>query len=142
MDCPCSDPLVPQDGGSLLWTETHSLNQQLALAARDVDVVFLGDSITERWRETEYGKPSPSADGSASVFDSLFSKENGGKYAGLALGISGDTVRQCTIQFLCYFLFYSRYDFFPDTYVTLETAEWRTARQSQSICFLGACWNE
>jgi hypothetical protein len=142
MDCPCSDPLVAQDGGSLLWTETHSLNQQLALADRDVDVVFLGDSITERWRETEYGKPSPSALGSATVFDSLFSKENGGKYAGLALGISGDTVSHRTIQFICCFCSTHVYDFVPDTYATLETAEWRIARQSQSICLLGACWNE
>jgi hypothetical protein len=94
-DCPCSDPLVAQEGGSPIWMETHALNQQLAQNAGDVlDVVFLGDSITERWRETEYGKPVLSALGSSRIFDSFFSKDKGGKYSGVALGISGDTVRR------------------------------------------------
>jgi len=91
-DCDCVDPLIPQDGGSSIWMDTHVWNTGKANDARYVDVVFLGDSITERWHETEYGKPESSALGSTSVFESLFSKRKGTKYDGLALGISGDTV--------------------------------------------------
>ena len=124
--------------------QTHALNQQLAQNADEwVDVVFLGDSITERWRETEYGTPASSALGSAEIFDSFFSKDKGGEYSGLALGISGDTVRRSqpnpSQSFSC---FLTGIVFVPVTYASLETTEWGNSCQSQSICFLVACWNE
>ena len=70
------------------------MNQQLAQSEKaiGVDVVFLGDSITERWRETDMGSRKAAAIGSTEVFNDLFSKARGSKYNGLALGISGDTV--------------------------------------------------
>ena len=124
--------------------QTHALNQQLAQNADEwVDVVFLGDSITERWRETEYGTPASSALGSAEIFDSFFSKDKGGGYSGLALGISGDTVRRSQPNLSQSFSsFLTGILFVPVTDASLETTEWGNSCQSQSICFLVACWNE
>lgn len=75
--------------------EVFLINQQLTQSekARNVDVVFLGDSITERWRGTGGGVRKPAAEGNEEIFESLFSKAHGGKYNGLALGVAGDTVR-------------------------------------------------
>lgn len=61
----------------------------------NIDVLFLGDSITEGWSGKFMGIPAPLRLGkSPKVFSSLFSKEDGGRFQGLALGISGDKVRQ------------------------------------------------
>ena len=60
--------------------------------AKRVDVVFYGDSITEGWRGTEYGRPNPKYGGAKEVFENRFISEFGAKYNGLALGISGDRV--------------------------------------------------
>lgn len=92
-ECPCSDPLKPVPGTEEAWKDTHIMNQQLTQSAEaiGVDVVFLGDSITERWRETDMGLRNPHSIGSTKVFNELFSKRKKSKYNGLALGISGDT---------------------------------------------------
>ena len=55
------------------------------------DIVFYGDSITEDWTGTRFGKPDERHAQTLEVFNSFFSKSHGGKYEGLAFGISGDT---------------------------------------------------
>lgn len=50
-----------------------------------MDVVFLGDSITEAWRGTSYGQPSQRAQGIPLVFHQEF-----GRIRSLCLAISGD----------------------------------------------------
>ena len=63
----------------------------------NIDVVFYGDSITEGWMGTTYGRLQGSGESSRDVFDSLFSTQNGGEFDGLALGIAGDTVSRFVI---------------------------------------------
>ena len=52
----------------------------------------MGDSITEGWTGHFYHNPESRVQGAFSVFQSFFSKRNGGKYEGLPQGIAGDTI--------------------------------------------------
>eukprot|EP00584_Thalassiosira_punctigera_P019308 CAMPEP_0172552348 /NCGR_PEP_ID=MMETSP1067-20121228/44384_1 /TAXON_ID=265564 ORGANISM="Thalassiosira punctigera, Strain Tpunct2005C2" /NCGR_SAMPLE_ID=MMETSP1067 /ASSEMBLY_ACC=CAM_ASM_000444 /LENGTH=487 /DNA_ID=CAMNT_0013340311 /DNA_START=115 /DNA_END=1578 /DNA_ORIENTATION=+ len=56
-----------------------------------LDVVFIGDSLTEQRQGTMMGKPVTDFDGIKEVFDKTFTKDKGGDFNGIALGISGDT---------------------------------------------------
>jgi lysophospholipase L1-like esterase len=94
--CLCADPLVPTNRiKDQEWNQAHLANNEAAVAhwARTLDVVFYGDSITEGWNETNYGKSSTRFAGAKDVFQSLFSTARGGDYEGIALGIAGDAVR-------------------------------------------------
>lgn len=62
-----------------------------ASSASQLDVVFLGDSITEQRVGKFFGKDMEKFKSNAKVFQKNFSRENGAKYEGLALGIAGDT---------------------------------------------------
>ena len=64
----------------------------IAQVSDDIDVVFYGDSITEGWMGTSYGFLNGRKEDNLPVFKSLFTLEGGGRYKGLMLGISGDTV--------------------------------------------------
>lgn len=98
-DCTCQDPLIPVPGGvaTTPWMTDHLQNQHLTQSEKaiGVDVVFYGDSIIHKWRDRSHSKTSDSATSISSsnmeVFNSQFSKQGGGKYNGLALGIDGDT---------------------------------------------------
>jgi len=57
----------------------------------ELDVVFVGDSITEQRQGTIMGKPVESWTGIKEIFDKTFTKSKGGDFNGIALGISGDT---------------------------------------------------
>ena len=59
----------------------------------ELDVVFVGDSITEQRQGTVMGKPSDDYTGIKEVFDKTFTRKKGGDFNGIAMGISGDTVR-------------------------------------------------
>ena len=93
--CKCPDPMVGLDRqGRRHWLKTSNENKDKALSVKDdVDVVFYGDSITEGWMGTSFGFPNGRKEHNEQVFNSLFTLENGGKYKGIALGISGDLVR-------------------------------------------------
>ncbi len=94
--CQCDNPLKPlgrQDRAN--WEQLHQAHvataQMHVKKADKIDVLFMGDSITEGWSGKFMGQPAPSRLGkSPKVFASLFSKDDGGRYKGLALGISGD----------------------------------------------------
>lgn len=60
------------------------------MATPDVDVVFLGDSITEGWMGTAWGRKNAKVHAVPEIFETLFSVDHGGEYEGLALGIAGD----------------------------------------------------
>ena len=60
--------------------------------AYELDVVFVGDSITEQRQGTAMGKPHDDYTGIKEVFDKTFTKKKGGEFNGVAMGISGDTV--------------------------------------------------
>lgn len=56
-----------------------------------LDVVFLGDSLTEQRQGTMFGKGMDSYMGIKEVFEKTFTKSKGGDFNGIALGIAGDT---------------------------------------------------
>lgn len=99
--CECANPLQPMHRhGHKTWTEAHMQNEKLARNIeqdgikkspfREMDVVFLGDSITEGWRGTSFGKAVEKKEEIAIVFDQNFDMDKGGEYDGLVLGIAGD----------------------------------------------------
>ena len=63
-----------------------------------LDVVFVGDSITEQRQGTSMSKPNDNYIGIKEVFDKTFTREKGGDFNGLAMGISADTVRECAFH--------------------------------------------
>jgi lysophospholipase L1-like esterase len=84
--------LEPQDRiGHKTWQTAHDGNVRDALTAwNNVDVVLLGDSITEGWRGMSLGLPVPEKKPNVPVFESLFDERRGADFQGLALGIAGD----------------------------------------------------
>jgi lysophospholipase L1-like esterase len=60
----------------------------------DLDVVIMGDSITEHLNGTRFQGSVLLPDSYGDLFRSFFTREGGGTLEGLALGASGDTVRQ------------------------------------------------
>ena len=83
---------VPRTGG---WMTRHeSFNKRVSQGK--VDLVFIGDSITEQRQGTSMGRDVTDYEGIKEVFDKTFSKAKGGDFNGIAMGISGDTVRACT----------------------------------------------
>ena len=93
--CQCLNPVVPI---APEWIEqwTNVTNQNIALVDKAIarpiqlDVVFLGDSITEHWNGRDNGKMDEH--NVSVVFQELFQKDNGGTMEGLALGVAGDRV--------------------------------------------------
>jgi lysophospholipase L1-like esterase len=120
--CPCSDPTIPNplnigqhQDRMMGWNKTFARNldlvqQEAAKQQRNapLDVVLLGDSITERWVGTQFLHPI-GRDNSTEyqdIFRQLFNNSNKKgqgerngdptittSVQGLALGISGDRVR-------------------------------------------------
>jgi hypothetical protein len=77
------------------WETPWKRNVELAAhATNPLDVVLLGDSITEHWMGTRLGVPAPKRLENAEAFHDLFTKKGGGRVDGLALGIAGDRVSQ------------------------------------------------
>ena len=96
--CSCPDPSKPQmvlgDGDDAKrWKQHHDrMVKDAHMAPLDLDIVFLGDSITERWNGTDH-MGTTTIPGMRKVFESKFTKKGGGDYEGLALGSAADTVR-------------------------------------------------
>lgn len=103
--CQCTNPIEPiPRHGHKTWTEAHLENVQLAHDGgaflknakgsknihRMLDVVFVGDSITEGWRGTSFGRPVDSKQENVHVFHDYFNTDMGGPMDGLVLGIAGD----------------------------------------------------
>lgn len=115
-DCDCKsqamDPLIPRLKDSKDWKNAHELNKELAMKAAmtashdkndpegQVDIVFLGDSITEEWNGRWHGKTQENLgedmektdlDEIHDIFTSKFKKNKGASLEAIALGIAGDT---------------------------------------------------
>jgi hypothetical protein len=104
-DCKCKDPMIgfPRESETS-WQKAHGANVELAAASTTTttattttttaaattptnpDVVFFGDGLIERLQEHK------------AVFNSFLSKSRGGKFDGIAMGISGDRVSQESIS--------------------------------------------
>lgn len=95
--CHCLNPVVPVQPDYLeKWTKAFNLNIDLVNKAIErpsqLDVVFLGDSITEHWNGRDMGELRDKDHNVSVVFDELFNKDNGASLEGLALGVAGDRV--------------------------------------------------
>lgn len=89
--CTCANPLGARHRKNYkTWSLAHIGNIKAALNADSVDVVFLGDSITEGWGGTSLGKSVKEKEANAEVFKSLFHLDKGAEFQGLPLGIAGD----------------------------------------------------
>ena len=100
--CPfCSDPTEASNHmESKGWARCFGRNKHLAMAAakganaQKVDVVFLGDGLTEAKIGMKKGRPHPQLQQVAQDFQSIFGPANTkAKYSGVPLGIYGDTTK-------------------------------------------------
>jgi len=94
--CSCDDPLlpsVPNDNRVDWWMDAHNANKDLVKASlsEDLGLVFLGDSITERWIGHRHGVFDERYSDNLKIFNRFFSILGGGELNAIALGISGDT---------------------------------------------------
>jgi hypothetical protein len=86
--------IVPDSGRKRLRRGSVAMDDMLY----KLDVVFVGDSITEQRQGTSMSKPNDNYIGIKEVFDKTFTREKGGDFNGLAMGISADTVRECAFH--------------------------------------------
>jgi hypothetical protein len=130
--CQCLNPAIPSPRtDSRVWTEAFAITKELAVNAsstlrdrnnkEDIQVVLLGDSITEHWLGRSMGHLNPKWQGHAQVFRQLFTTQGGGDINGVALGISGDLVRFVVVLCMCVFLLLLDY-----SYVNLPEQTWGT----------------
>jgi hypothetical protein len=109
-----------------MWDLTFERNKELAQSTTaELDVVLLGDSITEHWLGTDLALTDHMRwQGVSDTFRAaLFDKSFGAKIDGLPLGIGGDLVSQFSpvqannvskeehIHLLYYFISYKRAPF-------------------------------
>jgi len=80
------DPNQGEDAGD---TDGETRNRKLD--STGLDVVFIGDSITEQRQGTQHGEHVDELLSVKEVFDKTFTKAKGGEFEGIAMGIAGDT---------------------------------------------------
>ena len=73
-----------------------SKNNSIEQDKHFLDVVFLGDSITEHWNGRDMGVFREKDYNVSLVFQKFFQKKNGSSVEGLALGVAGDRVSLAT----------------------------------------------
>mmetsp|Transcript_13690 Transcript_13690/g.31824 ORF Transcript_13690/g.31824 Transcript_13690/m.31824 type:complete len:199 (+) Transcript_13690:379-975(+) len=93
--CSCHSPLIPRPNRrqeqKQAWRQAHNRNIRLAEnASQQTDVVFLGDSITERFLGTDLEELRGRHRDKVQAFQELFTRAGGGTVDGVPLGISGD----------------------------------------------------
>lgn len=106
--CTCPDPSVPLAGSQKFWKTHHNQMVKLAQnAPKNLDIVFVGDSIVERWQGTTDLGLTVLDKNMKEPFQTRFVKNNGAELEGLALGASSDTVGrtflildECSVFFL------------------------------------------
>jgi hypothetical protein len=97
--CVCDDFNDPIDrSGTKDWSKVHQENIDRIDVKTSYDVVFYGDNLVEGWNGQHLGMPINSIPRGQDAqiqqyFESNFTKANGGKFNGVALGITGDVVR-------------------------------------------------
>ena len=78
------------------WEKTHHANVDAMKSKNldDLDVIFVGDSITEGWLGHFYSRADDRVTGALEVFRKYFSKKYSGKYEGIP------QVRPCLLSSL------------------------------------------
>ena len=89
--CLCGNPIQPASLKSGNWPSTFQRNKELAQQEKrqKLDVVMLGDSITEHWLGTSHSRKKPGLKGHNAVYRELFTQPSSA-VQGLALGIGAD----------------------------------------------------
>ena len=93
-ECSCTNPSIPKDRLKIRhWGRAHHLNQDKAVSYQNkkLDVLFLGDSITEEWEGNRYGFPVEGKLEIIPIFQKLFRIRSGASLEGVPLGINADT---------------------------------------------------
>lgn len=89
----CYNPLAPKVPihNMVKWYGIYEKNKQSAENAPDnLDVVFVGDSIIEKFNGYDFGEVDKDAAEITPIFKKYFSLEGGGSFEGHALGIAND----------------------------------------------------
>jgi hypothetical protein len=101
-DCQCSNPLIPKARfGHETWSlayhknvhQAKTINRQLS-SNKNLDVVFLGDSILEGFKGMKFGKEVVHKKDNKIVWEKLFNTATGAEFDGLILAIAGDKVSE------------------------------------------------
>jgi hypothetical protein len=99
--CKCDDFTEPLSRDEKKdWLKTHRENVDSIDITKEYDVVFYGDEIVEGWNGLWLGKPLlPAVLGTKihQYFTENFTKDGGGEFEGLALGLFGDVVSGMTL---------------------------------------------
>jgi hypothetical protein len=93
--CRCDDFSEPVSREEFkAWLPTHEANKDRIKRGINYDVVFLGDETTEGWNGKHLNMPIPNESRRIQKYwNETFTKDGGGDFEGLALGIAGDSVR-------------------------------------------------
>lgn len=92
--CRCEDPLVPTPRAERKsWTLAYKANRKTVKMLKDVDldIVLLGESVVEEMDGRWMGQARTPLSQLSTQFKQRFTKKEGGKLNGFALGIAGDT---------------------------------------------------
>jgi hypothetical protein len=78
------------------WNFAFEITKELAANATNTKpkLVLLGDSITEHWTGMRKGRLNPKFAEHSAVFKEILTKEGGGKFDSVPLGIGGDRVSE------------------------------------------------
>jgi hypothetical protein len=84
------------------WIKGHKYNKDLVADSDNilfgsVDVVFVGDDVTEAWNGRQLGVETSAYKAVNSYFLKTFSRNGGGEIDGLALGTTADSVCYATV---------------------------------------------
>ena len=89
-------------------------------APNDLDIVFVGDSIAERWNGTA-ALGTKVIDSTKRAFRKRFTKKYGGKLEGIALGSAGDTVSPMCVCVVVLYICLWRQKWSPHVFVHVRT---------------------
>lgn len=98
--CRCANPLKASGGTAWAtsWERGFTSNLEYVQAegkrGRKLDVIMVGDSITEHWLGRSLGLKNAGFDENVRVYNELFNSSQPGSIQGMALGISGDRCAQ------------------------------------------------
>jgi lysophospholipase L1-like esterase len=94
--CQCRNPTIPLPRTAEFWQLTFQRNQAMAKTRSEelspLDVVLLGDSITEHWMGTTGGTTNSIYEENRRAFEQILTRKGGGTVDALALGIAADRI--------------------------------------------------
>jgi hypothetical protein len=95
-NCKCPNPLTASPGLMRGWDVAFEITKELAANATKTKpkLVLLGDSITRNWTGMRGGRLKPKFTEHSAVFKEILTKEGGGKFDSVPLGIGGDRVSE------------------------------------------------